>query len=468
METVDLLVIGGGPAGYAGALRGARKGLKTVLVEARDIGGTCLNRGCIPTKALFKTQEVAHMVRRAQEFGVLGEYRGLDWGKVLERKKRIVRQLTGGVRFLLEKAGVEVVPGFAVFSGERAVQVLQDGKVTREFEPRFVLLASGSRSASLPVPGSDLPGVIDSEKALDLPELPKSLVVIGGGVIGMEMACIFQGFGVEVTVIEMMPKILPPVDREVTDLLTRLVERQGMKVHVSARVVEIRKGNGKLEVVYMQDGALRVASGEYVLVAVGRVPQVEGMGLENIGIAMERNAVVTDTRLQTSLSWVYAAGDVNGKHLLAHVAYREAEVAIRNICGEHATMDYRVVPNCIFSFPEIASVGLTEDEAKERGYAVRCGRFPFRANGKALIEGEIEGFVKIVSDARSGEILGVHMIGPSASNLIGEGILAMCLESTPEEIASAIHPHPTLSEAVMEAAEAVFGAPLHFLEGGSR
>lgn len=468
METVDLLVIGGGPAGYAGALRGARKGLKTVLVEARDLGGTCLNRGCIPTKALFKTQEVAHMVRRAQEFGVLGEYRGLDWGKVLERKRRIVRQLTGGVRFLLEKAGVEIVLGFAVFAGERIVQVLQNGKVTREFQPRFVLLASGSRSASLPVPGSDLPGVIDSEKALDLPELPKSLVVIGGGVIGMEMACIFQGFGVEVTVIEMMPKILPPVDREVTDLLTRLVERQGMKVHVNARVVEIRKSNGKLEVVYMQDGALRTASGEYVLVAVGRVPQVEGMGLENTGVAMERNAVVTDATLRTSLPWVYAAGDVNGKHLLAHVAYKEAEVAVRNICGEHTTMDYRVVPNCIFSFPEIASVGLTEDEAKERGYAVRCGRFPFRANGKALIEGEIEGFVKIVSDAKSGEILGVHMIGPSASNLIGEGILAMCLESTPEEIASAIHPHPTLSEAIMEAAEAVSGAPLHFLEGGSR
>lgn len=468
MEVVDLLVIGGGPAGYAGALRGARKGLKTVLVEARDLGGTCLNRGCIPTKALFKTQEVAHLVRRAQEFGVLGEYRGLDWAKVLERKKRIVRQLTGGVRFLLEKAKVEVVPGFAVFAGERVVQVLQDGRVTREFQPRFVLLASGSRSALLPVPGSDLPGVIDSEKALDLPELPKSLVVIGGGVIGMEMACIFQGFGVEVTVIEMMPKILPPVDREVTDLLMRLVERQGMKVHVNAKVTEIRKNNGKLEVVYMRDGALHTASGEYVLVAVGRVPQVEGMGLENIGVAMERNAVVTDAALRTSLPWVYAAGDVNGKHLLAHVAYREAEVAVRNICGENAAIDYRVVPNCIFSFPEIASLGLTEDEAKERGYAVRCGRFPFRANGKALIEGEIEGFVKIVSDAKSGEILGMHIIGPSASNLIGEGILAMCLESTPEEIASAIHPHPTLSEAVMEAAEAVFGTPLHFMEGGSR
>ncbi|MCS7241879.1 dihydrolipoyl dehydrogenase [Candidatus Caldatribacterium sp.] len=468
METVDLLVIGGGPAGYAGALRAARKGLKTVLVEARDLGGTCLNRGCIPTKALFKAQEVIHTVRRAQEFGVFAEYRGLDWTKVLERKKRIVRQLTGGVRFLLEKAGVEIVQGFAVFAGERMVQVLWDGKVVREFQPRFVLLASGSRSASLPVPGGNLPKVIDSEKALDLPELPKSLVVIGGGVIGMEMACIFQGFGVEVTVIEMMPKILPPVDREVTDLLTRLVERQGMKVYVNAQVREIRESDGKLEVIYAQNDMLHTASGEYVLVAVGRIPQVEGMGLENVGIAVERKAVVTDATLRTSLPWVYAPGDVNGKHLLAHVAYKEAEVAVENICGENVTIDYRVVPNCIFSFPEIASVGLTEDEAKEKGYTVRCGRFPFRANGKAVIEGEIEGFVKIVSDAKSGEILGVHIIGPSASNLIGEGILAMYLESTPYELASAIHPHPTLSEAVMEAAEAVFGAPLHFMEGGGR
>ncbi len=468
METVDLLVIGGGPAGYAGALRGARKGLKTVLVEARDLGGTCLNRGCIPTKALFRAQEVAYLVRRAQEFGVLGEYRGLDWAKVLERKKRVVRQLTGGVRFLLGKAGVEVIQGFAVFAGDRVIQVRQDGKVIREFQPRFVLLAPGSRSASLPVPGSDLPRVIDSEKALELPELPESMVVIGGGVIGMEMACIFQGFGVAVEVIEMMPKILPPVDQEVTDLLTRLVERQGMKVHVNARVQEIREHNGKLEVLYAQNGEFRAASGEYVLVAVGRVPATEGMGLEEIGIEMDRKAVVTDATLRTSLPWVYAPGDANGKHLLAHVAYKEAEVAVQNICGEKAIMDYRVVPNCIFSFPEIASVGLTEDEAKARGYKVRCGRFPFRANGKALIEGEMDGFVKIVSDEESGEILGIHIIGPSASNLIGEGILAMGLEATPQEVALAIHPHPTLSEAVMEAAEAVFGAPLHFVEGGSR
>lgn len=466
MREIELLVIGGGPAGYAGALRGAQRGLKTVLVEARDIGGTCLNRGCIPTKAFFKVVEVARILEESQEFGVLREYRGIDWKKVLERKAKVVRQLTGGVRFLLQKVGVEVVRGFATFAGDRVVQVLQEGKVVEEFRPRYVLLAPGSSSARLPVPGNDLEGVIDSEKALELPKLPQSMVVVGGGVIGMEMACIFQGLGVRVEVIEMMPKILPPVDREVTDLLTRLVERRGMKVYTGAQVEGITRESGKLRVTYERGGQKFFAEGDYVLVAVGRVPALEGLGLERAGVWVEKGAVVTDERMATSVPWIYAAGDVNGKYLLAHVAYKEAEVAVRNICGERATMDYRVVPNCIFSFPEIASVGLTEEEAKERGYTVRCGKFPFRANGKALIEGEVEGFVKIISEAKSGEILGVHIIGPSASNLIGEGIVAMGLEGTPSEIAWAIHPHPTLSEAVMEAAEAVFGTPLHFMERG--
>ncbi|MGQ9623337.1 MAG: dihydrolipoyl dehydrogenase [Candidatus Caldatribacteriaceae bacterium] len=466
MREVDLLVIGGGPAGYAGALRGTRKGLKTVLVEARDIGGICLNRGCIPTKAFFKVAEVARILRESQEFGVLGEYQGIDWKRVLDRKAKIVRQLTGGVRFLLGRAGVEVVEGFAVFSGDHEISVLREGKVVEEFRPRYVLLAPGSSSVKLSVPGSDLEGVIDSEEALELSELPKSMVVVGGGVIGMEMACIFQGLGVRVEVIEMMPKILPPVDREVTDLLTRLVEQRGMKVHTGARVEEITRESGKLQVTYTKEGQRFSTTGDFVLVAVGRVPALEGLGLEEIGVQVGKGAVVTNERMATSVPWVYAAGDVNGKYLLAHVAYKEAEVAVRNICGEEATIDYRVVPNCIFCFPEIASVGLTEEEAKEKGHEVRCGRFPFRANGKALIEGETEGFVKIVADAQSGEILGIHIIGPAASDLIGEGIMAMGLESTPSEIAWAIHPHPTLSEAVMEAAEAVFGSPLHFMERG--
>ncbi|NSW75782.1 MAG: dihydrolipoyl dehydrogenase [Candidatus Atribacteria bacterium] len=463
MREVEVLVIGGGPAGYASALRAGQKGLKTILVEGRDLGGTCLNRGCIPTKAFFKSQEVAHFVRRAHEFGVKAEYTGIDWPTVLSRKNRIVRQLTSGVGFLLKKARVEVVEGWASFLDPHTVQVTRDGRREEEIRAKSIILASGSQPATLPVEGADFERVIDSERALELPELPSSMVVIGGGVIGMEMACIFNAFGVKVEVIEMMPKILPPVDGEVTALLTQIVEKRGLVVHLRSRVQKIQNGSNALQVVFTDaEGKERIAEGEYVLVATGRMPHTEGLNLENIGIKLEGKAVFADETLRTSLPWIYAPGDVNGRYLLAHVAYKEAEVALENILGGARKMDYRYVPNCIFSFPEIASVGFTEEEAGTKGYEVRIGKFPFRANGKALIEGETEGFVKVISEKRSGEILGVHIIGPHASDLITEAVLAMNMECTPEEVAQAIHAHPTLSESVMEAAEAVFGLPLHF------
>jgi len=463
LKETEVLVIGGGPAGYAGALRAAQRRLKTVLVEGRDLGGTCLNRGCIPTKAFFKSQEVFHFVRRAHEFGVKAESAGVDWPTVLARKNRIVKQLTSGVGFLLKKAGVEVVTGWASFLDPHTVQVTRDGEKKEEIRANSIILASGSRSAVLPVEGADLQGVIDSDRALELPELPQSMVVIGGGVVGMEMACIFNAFGVKVEVIEMMPKILPPVDAEVSMLLTQLVEKRGLTVHLRSRVEKIQNASGKLQVLFRDgEGKERIAEGEYVLVATGRVPYTEGLNLENAGVKLEGKAVLADEALRTSCPWIYAPGDVNGRYLLAHVAYKEAEVVVDNLLGKSKKMDYRFVPNCIFSSPEIASVGLTEEEAQAKGYTVRIGKFPFRASGKALIEGETEGFVKILSDGKTGEILGVHIIGPHASDLIAEAVLAMSVECTPEELAWAIHAHPTLSEAVMEAAEAVFGLPLHF------
>ncbi len=463
MREVEVLVIGGGPAGYASAIRAGQKGLQAVLIEGRDLGGTCLNRGCIPTKAFFKSQEVLHFVRRAPEFGVKAEGAGIDWPTVLSRKNRIVKQLTSGVGFLLKKARVDVVTGWASFLDPHTVQVTRDGEKKEEIRAKSIVLASGSRSAVLPVEGANLERVIDSEQALELPELPQSMVVIGGGVIGMEMACIFNAFGVKVEVIEMMPRILPPVDGEVTGLLTQIVEKRGLVVHLRSQVQKIQASSGKLQVLFVDgEGKERTAEGEYVLVATGRIPYIEGLNLEGIGVKLEGKAVWVDDTLRTSFPWIYAPGDVNGRYLLAHVAYKEAEVVVENLLGGRRTMDYRSVPNCIFSFPEIASVGLTEEEAQSRGYSVRNGKFPFRANGKALIEGDIEGFVKVLSDERTGEILGVHIIGPHASDLIAEAVLAMNIECTPEEIARTIHAHPTLSETVMEAAEAVFGLPLHF------
>ncbi len=460
MKKTDLVVIGGGPAGYAAAIRAGQKGMKTLLIESRDIGGTCLNRGCIPTKAFFRSQEVFHLSERAAEFGIQVKIEGVDWPKVLARKNKVVKQLTGGVRFLLRKAGVEIVDGIGSFLDNRTIEFIGKDEKKESIQAKHILIATGSKSAQLPVPGAGLEGVIDSDQMLDLPSIPEKLVVIGGGYIGMEMACILNKFGTQVEVVEMLPNILPIADSEVVKLFIEILEKRDMKIHTSAKVVEISKDK-KLKVSYEQNGEMKLAEGDYVLVATGRVPMTDNLYPEKAGIEMDKNAVIADLQMKTSVPSIYAAGDVNGKYLLAHVAFKEAEVAINNLMGKPAAMDYRVVPNCIFCSPEISSVGLTEEEALASGFDVKIGRFPFRAVGKALIEGETEGFVKIIADQKTGEILGAHIIGPHASDLIGEMTLAMALESTPEEIAHTIHPHPTLTETVMEAADSVFGTSLH-------
>ncbi|MBP8933812.1 MAG: dihydrolipoyl dehydrogenase [Candidatus Atribacteria bacterium] len=460
MKKTDLVVIGGGPAGYAAAIRAGQKGMKTLLIESRDIGGTCLNRGCIPTKAFFRSQEVFHLSERAAEFGIQVKIEGVDWPKVLARKNKVVKQLTGGVRFLLRKAGVEIVDGIGSFLDNRTIEFIGKDEKKESIQAKHILIATGSKSAQLPVPGAGLEGVIDSDQMLDLPSIPEKLVVIGGGYIGMEMACILNKFGTQVEVVEMLPNILPIADSEVVKLFIEILEKRDMKIHTSAKVVEISKDK-KLKVSYEQNGEMKLAEGDYVLVATGRVPMTDNLYPEKAGIEMDKNAVIADLQMKTSVPSIYAAGDVNGKYLLAHVAFKEAEVAINNLMGKPAAMDYRVVPNCIFCSPEISSVGLTEEEALASGFDVKIGKFPFRAVGKALIEGETEGFVKIIADQKTGEILGAHIIGPHASDLIGEMTLAMALESTPEEIAHTIHPHPTLTETVMEAADSVFGTSLH-------
>ncbi|NLJ37464.1 MAG: dihydrolipoyl dehydrogenase [Candidatus Atribacteria bacterium] len=460
MRQTDLIVIGGGPAGYAAAIRAGQKGIKTLLIESREIGGTCLNRGCIPTKAFFRSQEVFRLTQKAAEFGVRVKVDGVDWAQVLARKNKVVKQLTGGVRFLLKKAGVEVVDGIGSFLDKETIEVMTKEKKKETIQARYILVATGSESAQLPVPGVDLEGVIDSDQVLDLPSIPEKLVVIGGGYIGIEIACILNSFGTQVEVIEMLPNILPIADSEVVQLLVEILEKRGMKIHTNSKVVNISKAN-RLQVTYEQNAENKVAEGDYVLVATGRIPMTNQLYPEKAGIKMDGKAIVTDLQLKTSIPSIFAAGDVNGKYLLAHVAFKEAEVAIHNMIGKETKMNYRVIPNCIFCSPEISSVGLTEEEALTSGFDIKIGKFPFRAVGKALIEGETEGLVKIIADQKTGEILGAHIIGPHASDLIGELTLAMAVESTPEEIAHTIHPHPTLTETVMEAADSVFGSSLH-------
>jgi len=460
MRQTDLIVIGGGPAGYAAAIRAGQKGIKTLLIESREIGGTCLNRGCIPTKAFFRSQEVFRLTQKAAEFGVRVKVDGVDWAQVLARKNKVVKQLTGGVRFLLKKAGVEVVDGIGSFLDKETIEVMTKEKKKETIQARYILVATGSESAQLPVPGVDLEGVIDSDQVLDLPSIPEKLVVIGGGYIGIEIACILNSFGTQVEVIEMLPNILPIADSEVVQLLVEILEKRGMKIHTNSKVVSISKAN-RLQVTYEQNAENKVAEGDYVLVATGRIPMTNQLYPEKAGIKMDGKAIVTDLQMKTSVPSIFAAGDVNGKYLLAHVAFKEAEVAIHNMMGKGTKMNYRVIPNCIFCSPEISSVGLTEEEALSSGFDIKIGKFPFRAVGKALIEGETEGLVKIIADQKTGEILGAHIIGPHASDLIGELTLAMAVESTPEEIAHTIHPHPTLTETVMEAADSVFGSSLH-------
>ncbi len=460
MIETDLLVIGGGPAGYAGAIRAAQQGRRVVLVEDRDLGGTCLNRGCIPTKALYRAQEVAHLVKRASEFGIQAKLEGFDWRKIQARKDKVVKLLTGGVRYQLKKSSVETVEGFASFVDSHAVEVQKKKGEKERIKFETMILATGSVSASLPVEGADSPGVIDSDAVLELPEIPKRLVVIGGGYIGMEMACIYHAFGTQVEVLEMLPHILPTADHEISSMLVDILSKKGIHIHTSSRVERIEKKK-ELVVHYKSEEKEGSINAPYVLNATGRTPNTLGLNLEAAGIQLSGKAVKTDASMRTSVPHIYACGDVNGKHLLAHVAYKEAEVAVENIAGDHSQMDYRAVPGVVFTVPEVASVGLSEREAGEKGYETVVGKFHYRSNGRAMIEGETEGLVKIVADRDSGEILGAHVIGQHATDLIAELTLAIQIECTPEEMSRTIHAHPTLAEVVMEAAEGVFGNPLH-------
>jgi len=457
----DLIVIGGGPGGYVAALRAAQLGARVALVEAGEIGGVCLNVGCIPTKALLWSAEVYHLVAEAARFGVRTGPPEADWPAMQARKAEVVGKLVGGVRMLLQRAGVEVIPGRARFSGPGVLAVEgPDGAATLS-APR-IIIATGSSPLPLPIPGSDLPGVLDSTGALALEALPESLLVVGGGAVGLEFATLFATLGVRVTVVEMLPRLAPLADTDVGEALRMALLLQGARVHVNTRIVALEAAAG---------GALRArlagaegetsVEAEKVLLAAGRRPHVEGLGLEAAGVRYDRKGIQVDERMATSAPGVYAVGDVVGGTMLAHVAMHQGVVAAENALGHPARMRDQAVPSCIFARPEAASVGLTEQAAREQGYDVRIGRFPFNGNGKAIAQGEVEGFVKVVAEARYGALLGLHIVGPHASDLVLEGALGLTLETTLDEIAATIHPHPSLGEAVAEAGLAALGRALH-------
>ncbi|ADE57700.1 MULTISPECIES: dihydrolipoyl dehydrogenase [Aminobacterium] len=456
-----VVIIGGGPGGYVAAIRASQLGARVTLVEKKRLGGVCLNVGCIPTKVLLHSVELFTAIKKASHLGIVAEKVSVDWNALMKRKEKVVDHLTGGVGILLKSNDVEVIDGFAKFLSPRSVGVkLKDGGETR-IEADSFIIATGSEPVIPAIRGFDIPGVITSNEALSLEKVPSSMVVVGGGVIGMEFASIYASLGTKVTVVEMLPDILLNMDEELVQIIKGVLARSKVVFHTSSKVTEVKERAGVLAVsVESPDGTVTVEA-EKVLVSVGRRPVINGLGLEKAGVITEKGRIRVDSYLRTNVSHIYGIGDCASPIMLAHVASREGIVAAENIMGRSVTMDYKTVPSAIYTSPEIASVGLTERQAREKGFKVKVGRFPLANNGKCIIMNDIDGLVKYVIHEKYNEILGVHIIGPRATDLIVEGALALRLEATAEEIISTIHAHPTIGEALAEGALAALGRVIH-------
>ncbi|QOX62176.1 dihydrolipoyl dehydrogenase [Anoxybacterium hadale] len=451
----DIIVIGGGPGGYVAAIKAAQLGKRTAVVEKDQYGGVCMNRGCIPTKTLLRSAESLKEIKESDQFGVVGldlTNLQLDMTKVQKRKAGIVGQLVGGINGLFRKNGVTPISGEGIIKDKNTVSV--GGK---EYTADFIIIATGSGIKSLPVPIDSGMEVLTSNEALDLAEIPADITIIGGGVIGVEFAYFFASIGTKVTVVEFLDRILPMVDEEITKQVTSMLEQMGVKVYTSARVTEISKA----AVLFEKDGSVEQAAASKVLMAVGRGPDLGGIDCEALGIRTERGAIVTDSNMRTSVENIYAVGDVNGKAMLAHTASAEGIIAAENICGHHKEMVYDRIPSAIYIQPEVACVGLTEVQAREKYGDVKIGRFPLVGNGKAKVAGDDRGMIKVITEPKYQEIVGVHIFGIHATDLIAEAAVAMNLEATAEEVAMSIHPHPTISEIYHEAFHAAIDKAIH-------
>jgi dihydrolipoamide dehydrogenase len=460
MPEYDVAVIGGGPGGYVAAIRAAQLGLRTVLVEKEQVGGLCLNWGCIPSKALLHAADVLNLVRRSGEFGIRHENLEADLGVAVDRSREIVGKFVGGVTTLLAQNGVEVVPGTARFTGPHTLAIEGAG---RSIEAANVIIATGARTRSLPGLPVDGDRVLTSREALALREVPASIAVVGGGPIGVEFAYLYRSYGADVTLVEMEPRLLPQDDEDVGRQLERSFAAQGITVRTGTTVESVAPDRDGVTVRLQGRGASEELRAERVLAGVGFSPNTEDLGLEAAGVALDRGWVGVDEYCRTSVPGVWAAGDVTGRLLLAHVASHQGVTTVEMIAGRNPPpLDYAQMPRAVYCQPQVAALGLTEAQARERGHEVRVGRFPFRASGKAVATGETEGFVKLVADRETHAVLGVHIVGHGATEMLGEASVAMLLESTTAELAQAVHAHPTLSEAIKEAALAATGEAIHF------
>ncbi|WP_338442821.1 dihydrolipoyl dehydrogenase [Bacillus spizizenii] len=469
----DVVILGGGTGGYVAAIRAAQLGLKTAVVEKEKLGGTCLHKGCIPSKALLRSAEVYRTAREADQFGVETAGVSLNFEKVQQRKQAVVDKLAAGVNHLMKKGKIDVYDGYGRILGPSIFSPLPgtisvergNGEENDMLIPKQVIIATGSRPRMLPGLEADGKHVLTSDEALQMEELPKSIIIVGGGVIGIEWASMLHDFGVKVTVIEYADRILPTEDQDISKEMESLLKKKGIQFVTGAKVLAdtMTKTSDDISIQAEKDGETITYSAEKMLVSIGRQANIEGIGIENTDIVTEKGVISVNESCQTKESHIYAIGDVIGGLQLAHVASHEGIIAVEHFAGLNPhSLDPTLVPKCIYSSPEAASVGLTEDEAKANGHNVKIGKFPFMAIGKALVYGDSDGFVKIVADRDTDDILGVHMIGPHVTDMISEAGLAKVLDATPWEVGQTIHPHPTLSEAIGEAALAADGKAIHF------
>ena len=460
----DVIVVGGGPGGYVTAIRAAQLGLKTAVVEREHLGGICLNWGCIPTKALLRSAEVGHLLKHADAYGFSATGVTFDLKKIVDRSRKVAAQLSGGVKHLLKKNKVTVFDGHGRLNGAGKLKVEQDGKPIADLTAKHIILATGARARALPGLEPDGKLIWTYKEAMVPAAMPKSLLVVGSGAIGIEFASFYRNLGAEVTVVEVLPRVLPVEDAEISALAQKAFEKQGMKILTGATVKALKKGSESVTATVEAGGKSQEITVDRVILAVGIVGNVENLGLEGTKVKVERTHIVTDGYGATGEPGVYAIGDLTGAPWLAHKASHEGVVCIEKIAGIKGVhpIDVRNIPGCTYCMPQVASVGLTEQAAKDKGHDVKVGRFPFIGNGKAIALGEPEGLVKTVFDAKTGELLGAHMIGAEVTELIQGYTIAKTLETTEAELMHTIFPHPTLSEMMHESVLAAYGKAIHF------
>jgi len=462
MSNFDIIVLGSGPGGYVAAIRASQLGFKTAIIEKENLGGVCLNWGCIPTKALLKSAQVFEYLLHAEDYGLKAEGVDKDFNAVVKRSRNVAEGMSKGVQFLMKKNKIEVIQGYGTLKPGKKVSVKSDDGKETEYSANNIIIATGARSRELPSLPQDGKKIIGYREAMSLDKQPKKMLVVGSGAIGIEFAYFYNAMGTEVTVVEFLPNVVPVEDEEVSKQLERSLKKTGIKIMTSSEVTKVDTSGPGVKATVKTSKGEKILEADIVLSAVGIKTNIENIGLENVGIATDRDKILVNDYYQTNIPGYFAIGDVTPGQALAHVASAEGILCVEKIADMHVEpLDYGNIPGCTYCSPEIASVGLTEKQAIEKGYEIKVGKFPFSASGKASASGNKDGFVKVIFDAKYGEWLGCHMIGAGVTDMIAEAVVARKLETTGHEVLKAVHPHPTMSEAVMEAVAHAYGEVIH-------